>query len=439
MSSSPTTKAPTGSTFVCDCKEDFRSACKGEPFYKEYKGKRYCLLHYPGKEKSKEFDESLKRKFSKNNFDFSGVWFPDKVQFQSFQFDVEVSFRGATFNAAADFSEAKFDADVNFNHAEFNEKADFNYAVFKAEAYFRKAFFNNAEAAFREVKFGADVYFTRAVFGAKADFYSANFIALAYFRYASFSEEVNLRNASFRGPVRFGGKSRDERISLDLQYAEIEKPAYVSFQKLTLRPHLFVNVDARKFEFTRVDWDWRSIDKEIGSLKSKDVSSPHDVLAVACWYLADNAEENHRYEEASKFRYMAMDARRREKWRGFAPWRLSWWYWLASGYGERVLRAFVVLIGVWFLFALLYTQVGFARWEPRRTNEREAVTESRDEVGEPLGLPRALTYSLGVMTFQKPEPRPATTAAQSFVILETILGPLQAALLALAIRRKFMR
>lgn len=51
----------------------------------------------------------------------------------------------------------------------------------------------------------------------------------------------------------------------------------------------------------------------------------------------------------------------------------------------------------------------------------------------------ALTYSAGVMTLQKPEPRPATRLARGLVLLETILGPLQAALLALAIRRKFMR
>jgi hypothetical protein len=43
------------------------------------------------------------------------------------------------------------------------------------------------------------------------------------------------------------------------------------------------------------------------------------------------------------------------------------------------------------------------------------------------------------MTFQKPEPRPTTTAAQALALFETILGPVQAALLALAIRRKFMR
>ena len=134
-----------------------------------------------------------------------------------------------------------------------------------------------------------------------------------------------------------------------------------------------------------------------------------------------------------------MEARRLESWRGFAPWRLSWWYWLASGYGERVLKAFVVLLGIWFVGGLLYTRVGFARWEPKLASEADVAIAKRDNVGAPLKFSRALTYSIAVMTFQKPEPRPATTAAQTVVLLETVLGPVQAALLALAIRRKFMR
>jgi hypothetical protein len=125
-----------------------------------------------------------------------------------------------------------------------------------------------------------------------------------------------------------------------------------------------------------------------------------------------------RYEEASVFRYLSMEAERLRQAHGFAFWRLNWWYWTASGYGERVLRSFVVLMGLWILFALLYTQVRFA---------------------ETLGLAESFIYSLGVMLLQKPEPRPETLWAQSIVMLETILGPAQAALLALAIRRKFLR
>jgi len=102
-------------------------------------------------------------------------------------------------------------------------------------------------------------------------------------------------------------------------------------------------------------------------------------------------------------------------------------------------QAFVVLLGILVLFATLYTKVGFARWEPKLASESDVTSAKRDDVGAPLKFSRALTYSAGVMTFQKPEPRPATPAAQTVVLLGTILGPVQAALLALAIRRKFMR
>ena len=62
-----------------------------------------------------------------------------------------------------------------------------------------------------------------------------------------------------------------------------------------------------------------------------------------------------------------------------------------------------------------------------------------DDIGQPLPFIRAFTYSLAVMSLQRPEPKPLTGTAQTLVLLETIFGPLQAALLALAIRRKFMR
>ena len=188
-----------------------------------------------------------------------------------------------------------------------------------------------------------------------------------------------------------------------------------------------------------VDWDRHSLRDEVKSLRERNISSPYRVLAIACRQLSVNSEEHQRYGDASTFRYVAMEAKRRTQWYGCAFWRLNWWYWLASGYGERVLRAFLVLISIMVISAGAYTRTGFARWEPKPSSEAEAANAKRDEVGSPLAFKRALTYSLAVMTLQRPEPRPATTTAQTVVLLETILGPVQAALLALAIRRKFMR
>src|SRR5436189_3028170 len=62
-------------TIVCACEGWMRSACAGEPFYKEHEGNRYCVLHFPGKEKSADFEKALQRKLENEDFDFRGVWF----------------------------------------------------------------------------------------------------------------------------------------------------------------------------------------------------------------------------------------------------------------------------------------------------------------------------------------------------------------------------
>jgi len=214
---------------------------------------------------------------------------------------------------------------------------------------------------------------------------------------------------------------------------------------VTLRPHWFVNVGANRFSLANVQW-LGTIDGEIAALTGRQISDPDRLLAITCRQLAENAEANNRYEEASKFRYWAMELQRqemdpiwKEEWYEFAFWRLDWWYWATSGYGERIVRAFLMLFGIWLVFMLLYTQVGFTKPESNTPTATPAVVAEPDTIGQPLPFKRALTYSLGVMSLQKPDPKPLTGTAQTLVLLETILGPVQAALLALAIRRKFMR
>ena len=68
-----------------------------------------------------------------------------------------------------------------------------------------------------------------------------------------------------------------------------------------------------------------------------------------------------------------------------------------------------------------------------------AAARQPDIVGKPLRWKDAALYSLNVSILQKPEPKPLTWWAKLLVSLETVLGPAQAALLALAIRRRFMR
>jgi hypothetical protein len=449
---------------VCACEQWMHSACTEELSDKEYKGKRYCVLHFPGNDKSASFKRILEEKRRKKDFNFRGAWFPDEVEssefdltegadFRSATFCAYASFNSATFGAYADFRSATFRSDVSFRSATFCAAASFRATVFDSHTSFRSATFR-AQAAFSLATFNSSVSFSSATFCADADFRSATFCSHGAFRSADFGSDASFSLATFGAAadfslatfadhVKFAGGEKCQVFGdaswLDLNFAKIERLDHVSFHALRLRPYWFVNIDARKFDFTNVDWDLRSVSDEIIRVEENNVSKSHRLLATACQRLATNAEDNNRYEEASEFRYLAMDARRLERWRGFPFWRMSWWYWVASGYGERVFQAFVILIGIMVFFALLYTRVGLTRWEPKIVTESDVATAKWDNVGAPLKFSQALSYSAAVMTLQRPAPHPATTAAKTVVLLETMLGPVQAALLALAIRRKFMR
>jgi Pentapeptide repeats (9 copies) len=527
-SGEPTPEPASEPSFVCGCKEGMRSACKGLPFYKAHESLRYCVLHYPGKEKVVAFNRTLERKLAENDFDFCGVWFPEPVDFRDVVFNAasfwsatftsSASFGSATFNERTSFGYATFNADAFFSAAEFISEASFQGVRFGADAYFVRTSFTEevcfedarfeAEGDFRHSSFGETADFSYSQFGAGADFsevefsatvsfilatfngwadfsnvtfcmwanfYSAKFGAELVFESAVFGGEVSFSEAVFDKPVNFSAINVADSISFsaserdrsrsdgtpiatralgkdpdfDFQNSTIERPDKVSFHTAALRPNWFVNVDSRKVVFTDIDWalDTPNIKKEIHALVEKEISSPHRLLAIACRQLAENAEVNNRYEEASSFRYWAMDLARHYKWRGAVFWNTDWLhmlYWAVSGYGERILRALGVLAAVWFVFVLLYTRVGFVPQPPNASNEGAPLMTApsmtiEDRIGQPLEFSRALTYSLAVMSLQKPEPKPLTGTAQTLVLLETILGPVQGALLALAIRRKFMR
>jgi hypothetical protein len=413
-------------SFVCACEERARSACTNLPFVKIHENNPYCALHYPGRDKFPEFLEIIKAKISVGDYDFQGAWFPTRVSFVNYSFKKDASFRLAVFNDEADFFGVTFEGEANFSMTTFAKVATFQHATFKKKANFVRTKFMG-ETIFLSTAFDSRALFNVAVFNEAADFSGA-----------SFNIEANFLGTTFRSHAKFFGALGDpvmfpEGLALSLSQTQTEKQGRISFHSISLRPHWFINADARAFDFINVSWIYRSISEDVASIKQHGT---HKLLSIAYRQLAENAENTHRYEEASRFRYMAMDAQRQEKRKGFAIWKLHWWYWLASGYGERIGRALLSWIVILLVFGALYTRVGF---NTSNLNVPEASFQARDKYGAPLSNSQALLYSFEVMILQKPEPRPLTQVARLLVGMETVLGPLQAALLALAIRRKFMR
>ena len=432
------------------------------------------------------------------NADFGDARFFGDAKFFKAWFGGETSFRQVEFTGKADFVRSRFnDAEkkADFSAAPFYDLANFREALFLGPADFSKKEFNK-NVNFSQVRFDGDVEFSERRFEANADFQETVFGKVVNFVNAFFAGEVKFEEATFKDYVRFAGEETKLFFglvaSLNLQFARCEKPERVSFHTLSLRPHWFVNVDPRKFEFIKVEWDsladssnrhlpgwrgrWRNwltgkerLDLEWEALAQMPGNNRerHRLLSIACRQLAVNAEENHRYSEASIFRYESMEIRRWEhayrnrqkqrfrhavgqaiensswkyflsprdlfglarkcwgvfrNWRWKAVWSLDWWYWLVSDFGESIGRGFVVFAFLLALFAASYTRADFER----PGNSR-------------LGWRREVVSSLAVSLLQRPEPKPAGTGAKALILLETALGPAQAALLALAVRRRFMR
>ncbi len=414
-----------------------------------------------------------------------------KSSFNDSEFVGTANFAGAKFSGGeADFGNTNFrGGNADFRDAQFGGGfVTFNSSQFSADALFNTAQFSGGYASFRYVRFsGASSFFDNAKFDRAAYFHGAIFTGDLSFKYALFEKQVffeecefsdntfaNFKSARFRDLTRFIGCRVQNSAELYFGEATFEKPELVLFHSIfNLQPRWFVNVDARKFNFESVEFPilkkrtlYQVLKLETAAnkeLKAKETffqninfikiggKQSYKLLITAYRRLAMNAEENNRYEEAMGFRYLAMETQRQSLWwRRWIPVTLHWWYWASSGYGERALRATVMLVLIWLIPFLFYTSP-LSRFE-RKVPEHEFVisliTGLENPAAKPdltdikgLELKDAAFYSLNVMAFQKPDPKPANESwlTRLVVILQTILGPVQATLLLLAIRRKFMR
>lgn len=433
--------------------------------------------------------------FRKSRFEgYADFWrctFAGRAEFDDSVFLQTVSFWPAIFESAASFSRASF-VSANFRAAEFKAKAVFSWCAFGHAEFIDASFSDDAD--FFSARFNGTSHFAHAKFDSSVRFTMSEFTGEARFPSTAFNGATDFSHTVFKNWVEFsaeyGKGGFGENALCDFRHARFEAPGQVSFHTVTLRPHWFVNLDAREFQFVDVKWIGNLgrtfIDVEISELKrreeieekeaaskraehrasaeqyedaftiermerdeeedkaeAQDPGRKHTrfyrLLSITCRQLAVNAEEGHRYDEASDFRFWSMELKRLEGLRARGRLTIGILHALyrqLSGYGEEVGRAFVILLGVWLLFALLYTQVGFARQVPLSLG---AGTDRADESGEPLRLGKALASSLEVMTLQRPDPPPLTSTARFAVIVERIFGPIQAALFALAVRRRFMR
>lgn len=427
---------------------------------------------------------------------FEWVTFSHWVNFKNAKFSANCQFIDATFKAAASFSGVVFSKDAtdelptNFYSATFGDVVDFSSAKFQNRVEFQAAkflvgsssSFNSASPAhsssFYDASFKEEADFAGAVFGNPekeshdsfsfgaatfeklANFHGAEFLISTDFSKVIFRKTADFRDtliktwlsfegASFEGFGKFSGKDNKHsswsKNGLNFTSVDIEKSEKISFQGVKLKPDSFISTDVRKFDFTDVQWKKKSFAFDWSRFKyirfwkdeAKKGESGYERLGTVYRRLAANAAENARYGEASDFRFTAFDIQRIKRWYGRLPITLLWWYKWTSRYGENGGWAAIVLLVVLTAFAVLYTKAPFYVC-PLEKPISQSISERLCTI-RTLEFYEAARHSLATATFQNVEyRRPVSGWGETFVLVEKILAPLQAALLALAIRRKFM-
>jgi hypothetical protein len=271
-------------------------------------------------------------------------------------------------------------------------------------------------------------YFRRAQFSGE----------VTSFNDATFEKEVYFNEATFKEKVVFQGREANLVFASEARAwfhsVRIDKPELLTFNTVLLHPGWFINADVRKVDFTDVKWYGMPggpegrIEAEVKDLKDRGVESPYTLLSQACRRLSTNAEENREYPLANEFYFWSMNALRKEGWRSLGL--IGTFYWALSGYGVRARRALGVLLTIAVVFAVLYMLLGPNALQVSLASNPEQVMKHAGQ---------AVVYSLSTMARLNPEPKPNPGLFQFLVTIEGILGPLQIALLALAVRRKVMR
>ena len=290
---------------------------------------------------------------------------------------------------------------TNFSHAKMLGRLDFRDSDFDVHLSFPEAIFD--DTSILDLR-GARVRGTFALGGLPV-----------------VPKEIHLDGARFDDAVRIEAVSGGPKPRVT---AHERRPTFgraVSLKNVDLSDCLLVGNGLQAIEFSNVEWPRRRgryvLRDEIVYRCSRGIL-PSD-LREACQVLKRKYEEKGDHVRAGDFHYGEMEMKRREY---AAPRRwLSWEfaYWMLSGYGVGHVRSLVILVALISGFAALYY-----------LTKPEAFT----------GVSGALRYSISVAALQRPDvPKQFGELQKWLHVAEAVLGPLQIALFALALRMRLKR
>ncbi|RMD65687.1 hypothetical protein D6817_05595, partial [Candidatus Pacearchaeota archaeon] len=311
-----------------------------------------------------------------------------------------------------------------------------------------------------------------AEFSGEADFAYTEFIGKIAFNNFYFKEKADFHHAKITGRFLFEEGTLGKNV--EFVAVDIDKNAQVIFHKVNLEKISFLDTDLERITFRDVRWHLigprQGLWDEVRPLKNKPVRD-YEKIAENYRQLVLSYDRKRDFDTAEDFHIGEMEMRRRKKaqrleekaaeakglkklfWRCLAGCRarLNGFeiYKVASRYGTSYWQALLVLLGLILFFSGIFMLSGLRPREgyglPSINYELcfdwKCLAPSWNEWRDRLeNYGRAFVHTLSILTFQRERPYiPANTWTLFWVSVAVPLLVGQAALVLLAIRRRFKR
>ncbi|MBL7205672.1 MAG: pentapeptide repeat-containing protein [Desulfobacteraceae bacterium] len=463
------------------CKAEKFKWCKSLDTTTSDDGKEYCVFHALEGQKGiaiEEFNELvLKRiegaKDSGQKCDLSGTLFEGPISFN--QYDEKnplpfIIFREVTFIADADFRQVSFNEEVSFDKACFQESVSFSQVYFRGRVSFseanflKKAFWSGTifdqEATFQLATFGEGAYFSDTIFNDSVNFRMVKFHGEAVVG-GTFQGEVDFRQVLFGGDTEFRGTFNKEvsfwwsTFKAEADFRKIVFHKMTDFSRCSIeKTLLFVEVDLsycsfldcsiHDCQFIRCKWPRiRGREALYDEKKKASYGKVEELYRQLKW----KYKEGHNEQETSRWHYSEKEMYRKKKWwRRFNPFSFSNLYWASSGYGERPVRAGIMLLLLFVSLVLFTSSLGLVSSSGKPVYGVNAFEGFSDTFGskffpelEKIGLIIYNTMQYALF-FKTPYFKPETLSGDIILTIFTkLLMPIQAALFIFALRNRFRR
>lgn len=326
-------------------------------------------------------------------------------------FSGDTCFFGAKFHGEADFRYAKFAGDVEFYGAKFYDNARFQNVTFSGRAHYYCAKFYGY-VNFNHAHFYSDAVFDNSTFEKRVEFNQAEFCGIGSFMGATFNNIALFAYAKFK-------------FEMNVEHCTLgdDGMAFTRLDKISLSNIVFSRYAAAGIEFVECeDWPERlGLDllrkPEEKNLRAaillyramkQRAASEHDQKRVSHWHFREKlmalklmmpckecSEAIERFEDTNVSLIVRMQAWLALLW--YCPfWKkftLTGLYWACSGFGERAVRAGVVLLALLALPFLANSPIGhflyeFWSWMPWA----DGVSSLVQGVGDSISASAAMEF-----------------------------------------------